>query len=168
MGSPIQIILGLALIIHNLGYSALVAVGVLVFAVPLQAVIVQRMIGARRGAVNLTDKRVRLTQEILQGMKLIALFGWQDAYTNRILGLRRDELVRVREMAFFRGLTFSIVYFVPVLAAVLSFITYSLTGHPLNPAIIFSSLQVRFSLSSFLRTCQLTLYYCHYYNSTSM
>ena len=37
-----------------------------------------------------------------------------------------------------------------VLAAVLSFITYSLTGHTLNPAIIFSSLQVGDSFSILL------------------
>ncbi|KAG8685393.1 hypothetical protein FRC08_013130, partial [Ceratobasidium sp. 394] len=68
---PIEIIIGIALLIHNLGYSALVGLGVLIFGIPVQAVIVSRMIEARRATVQLTDKRVRLLQEILQGIRLL-------------------------------------------------------------------------------------------------
>ena len=126
-----------------MGYSALVGLGVLIFGIPVQAIIVQRMIFARRAGVKMTDKRVRLMQETLQGIKLLVLFGWQDAYAERILGLRKAELVQIRKLALYRAMTFSLVFFLPVLAAVLSFITYSLTGHDLDPAIVFSSLQVR-------------------------
>lgn len=99
------------------------------------------MIGARRAAVKITDVRVRLMQEVFNGIKLIVLFEWRTPYVERIVGLRKNELVHVRKLALYRAFTFSIVYFIPVLAAVLSFITYSLLGHSLNPAIIFSSLQ---------------------------
>jgi ATP-binding cassette subfamily C (CFTR/MRP) protein 1 len=60
------------------------------------------------------------------------------------MDLRKEELVQIRRLAFYRALTFSLVFFLPVLAAVLMFITYSLSGHSLNAAIVFSSLQVRF------------------------
>ncbi|ELU36119.1 ABC transporter transmembrane region domain-containing protein [Rhizoctonia solani AG-1 IA] len=39
-----------------------------------QAVMVHRMIQARRSTVQLTDKRVRLLQEILQGIRVLVLF----------------------------------------------------------------------------------------------
>ncbi|KAJ1304670.1 hypothetical protein OPQ81_005809 [Rhizoctonia solani] len=139
---PIEIIIGIALLIHNLGYSALVGLGVLVIGIPIQAVIVSRMIQARRTTVQLTDKRVRLLQEILQGIRLLVLFGWQGHYGEKVLGFRRRELVRIRKIALYRATAISMITFIPILAATLSFITYSLTGHNLDAAIIFSSLQL--------------------------
>ncbi|KDQ09674.1 hypothetical protein BOTBODRAFT_137615 [Botryobasidium botryosum FD-172 SS1] len=138
---PIQIILGMILLIRNMGYSALVALAVLVFGIPLQAIIVKRMVAARKGAVHITDKRVRLVEEVLQGIRLLVLFGWQGPYAERVVGLRRAELVRIRNVATYKGLMFCFTFFIPVLAAVLSFITYALTNHPLDAAIVFSSLQ---------------------------
>ncbi|KDQ12205.1 hypothetical protein BOTBODRAFT_57028 [Botryobasidium botryosum FD-172 SS1] len=137
----IQITLGMILLIINMGYSALVALAVLILATPIQAVIVRRMMDTRRGAVKITDKRVRLVQEVLQGIRLLVLFGWQGPYAERIVGLRKAEITRIKSMASYRGIMFSLVYFVPILAAILSFITYSLTKHSLEPAIVFSSLQ---------------------------
>ncbi|KAG8710747.1 hypothetical protein FRC09_020949 [Ceratobasidium sp. 395] len=139
---PIEIIIGIALLIHNLGYSALVGLGVLIFGIPVQAILVRRMIQARRATVLLTDKRVRLLQEILQGIRLLVLFGWQNHYGSKVLGFRRSELVRIRKNALYRATIISLVTFIPILAATLSFITYALTGHELNAAIIFSSLQL--------------------------
>ncbi|KAG8690811.1 hypothetical protein FRC11_008965 [Ceratobasidium sp. 423] len=139
---PIEIIIGIALLIHNLGYSALVGLGVLVFGVPVQAIIVRRMIQTRRATVALTDKRVRLLQEILQGIRLLVLFGWQGHYGEKVLGFRKRELARIRKYAVYRATAISTITFIPILAATLSFITYALSGHDLNAAIIFSSLQL--------------------------
>lgn len=46
------------------------------------------------------------------------------------------------DQATLRGVLTSLTAFVPILAATLTFITYSLTGHSLDPATIFSSLQL--------------------------
>ncbi|QRW21569.1 ABC transporter transmembrane region [Rhizoctonia solani] len=139
---PIEIIIGIALLIHNLGYSALVGLGVLIFGIPVQAVMVHRMIQARRSTVQLTDKRVRLLQEILQGIRVLVLFGWQGHYGEKVLGFRKRELTRIRKIALYRATIISTITFIPILAATLSFITYALTGHDLNAAVIFSSLQL--------------------------
>lgn len=72
--SPIQIIIGIALLINNLGVSALVGLGVLLLSFPIQGLIVSRMVLSRRKSLRMTDKRVRLLQEVLQGIRLLILF----------------------------------------------------------------------------------------------
>ncbi|KAL9932849.1 hypothetical protein V8E36_008104 [Tilletia maclaganii] len=139
---PLQIALAIGLLIHNMGVSALVGLGVLLLGTPVQAVIVARMIKTRRAAVRLTDRRVRLMQEVFAGIRILVLFEWRNTpFAERIAEMRKEELFFLRKLALLRAMTFSVVYFLPVLAAVLSFITYSLLGNGLNPAIIFSSLQ---------------------------
>ncbi|KIP09393.1 hypothetical protein PHLGIDRAFT_534837 [Phlebiopsis gigantea 11061_1 CR5-6] len=139
--APIQIAIGVGLLIHNLGPSALVGLGVLIFGFPLQMIFVKMMFKQRKKGVVITDQRVRLTTEVLQGIRLIKFYAWEAFYAHQIGALRERELRAVRGLAFARSSMISIVTIVPVLAAVLSFITYALSGHDLNIAIIFSSLQ---------------------------
>ncbi|KAF8915697.1 multidrug resistance-associated ABC transporter [Mucidula mucida] len=139
--SPIQIIIGIALLINNLGYSALVGVGVLVFSFPVQILMAKMMFMLRKKTVKVTDSRVRLTTEVLQGVRLIKLYAWEAFYSHQVGFFRAREVSILKRAATVRSALISLVTFVPILAAVLSFITYALTNHDLNVAIIFSSLQ---------------------------
>ncbi|EKM53211.1 uncharacterized protein PHACADRAFT_259405 [Phanerochaete carnosa HHB-10118-sp] len=139
--APIQIAIGVGLLLNNLGYSALVGLGVLLFGFPLQLVIVKMMFKHRKRGVVLTDQRVRLSTEVLQGIRLIKFYAWESFYAHQIGSLRERELKAVRGLALARAMLIAVVTIIPILATVLSFITYALSGHDLNIAIIFSSLQ---------------------------
>jgi len=114
--SPIQLAIGIGLLIRNvcsflilfvlvltyvsqLGYSALVGLGVLILGFPLQIMLVRVMFNQRKKGVKLTDKRVRLTTEVLQGIRLIKLYAWEDFYTQQIGNLRSKEISTIRKSA---------------------------------------------------------------------
>ncbi|KAG8997825.1 hypothetical protein FRB94_007433 [Tulasnella sp. JGI-2019a] len=87
------------------------------------------------------DKRVRLLQEVLGGIRVVKLFAWEQHFSNKIHALRTSEIKQIRiGMLALSGLI-STVGVTPIIASILSFITYSLTGHPLDPAVIFTALQ---------------------------
>jgi ABC-type multidrug transport system fused ATPase/permease subunit len=158
--APIQLIFCLIVLLVNLGPSALVGFAFFVVAIVLQAMTLKSLVGIRDKAMAWTDKRVKLLQELLSGMKVIKLFGWEKPYLSRVYEFRMKEmscvpiissydLARIfiylfgrciRSIIFVRSVNNGVALMLPQLAAVLSFITYSLSGHPLNPAIIFSSL----------------------------
>ncbi|PPQ81812.1 hypothetical protein CVT25_013648 [Psilocybe cyanescens] len=140
--SPIQLAIGIGLLLGNLGYSALVGFGVLLFGFPLQFILVKVMFTQRKKGVKITDKRQRLTTEVLQGIRLIKFYAWEEFYSQQIGELRRQEIKTIRKSSIARSILIAIVTFIPVLASTLSFITYALSGHDLNIAIIFSSLQL--------------------------
>ncbi|PPR03716.1 hypothetical protein CVT24_007391 [Panaeolus cyanescens] len=149
--SPIQLAIGIGLLINNLGVSALVGLGVLLLGFPIQFVLVKVMFTQRKKGVQYTDKRVRLATEVLQGIRLIKYYAWESFYTQEIGGFRTKEIQTLKKMAVARSILFALITFIPMLASILSFITYALTGHDLNIAIIFSSLQllngIRFPLA---------------------
>lgn len=140
--APIQLAIGIGLLIGNLGYSALVGLGVLVIGFPIQIVLVKIMFTQRTKGVKFTDRRVRLTTEVLQGIRLLKYFAWEGFYMDEITGLRRKEIKTLKVMALARASMISMMTLIPILASVLSFITYALTDHDLNVATIFSSLQL--------------------------
>ncbi|KZP09468.1 multidrug resistance-associated ABC transporter [Athelia psychrophila] len=138
---PIQIIIGIALLIDNLGPSALVGLAVLIAGFPIQFVLVRTMFLQRFKGVKITDDRIRTTGEVLQGIRLVKSFAWEGFFTSEVNELRTREIKTIKKVAVARSGLIAFVTLTPVLAAVLSFITYALTGHDLNVAIIFSSLQ---------------------------
>ncbi|KAF7760155.1 hypothetical protein Agabi119p4_10831 [Agaricus bisporus var. burnettii] len=140
--APIQVAIGIGLLLGNIGYSALVGLGVLVLAFPLQIGLVKIMFSQRKKAVGVTDLRIRLTTEVLQGIRLIKLYAWEAFYTRQLSDLRRKEIRAIRKQAIARSVLFAVITFIPVLAAILSFITYALSGHDLDVATIFTSLQL--------------------------
>ncbi|KAI0071668.1 multidrug resistance-associated ABC transporter [Panus rudis PR-1116 ss-1] len=139
--APIQIAIGIGLLIGNLGPSALVGFGVLVLSFPVQLVLVRTMFQQRKKGVVITDSRVRLTTEVLQGIRLIKFYAWEQFYSHQIGDLRAKELKTVRKMAIARSTIIACMVAIPMLASVLTFITYGLSGHNLTVATIFSSLQ---------------------------
>ncbi|CAL1710985.1 unnamed protein product [Somion occarium] len=139
--APIQIAIGIGLLIGNLGYSALVGLGVLIFAFPIQLILIGIIIQQRTKGIKITDSRVQLTTEVLQGIRLIKFYAWENFYANQIGSLRTREVETIRKMALAQGLILACMIVLPILAAVLSFITYGLSGHELDVATIFTSLQ---------------------------
>ncbi|KAF5354262.1 hypothetical protein D9756_007067 [Leucocoprinus leucothites] len=115
---------------------------VLLLAFPIQMVLVKVMFTQRKKGVQFTDTRIRLTTEVLQGIRLIKFYAWEAFYSHQIAELRRREITAVGKAAVARSLLISLITFIPILASILSFITYALSGHDLNIAIIFTSLQL--------------------------
>ncbi|KAF7970644.1 hypothetical protein HWV62_23330 [Athelia sp. TMB] len=126
---PLQIIIRVGLLIYNLGCSALVGLVVLIVAFPIH------------GGVRITDQCIRTTSEVLEGIRLVKAFAWEAFFTAQVGEPRTREITTIKKIAVVRAGLIMLVAFIPMLAVILSSITYGLTGHSLNIAIIFSSLQ---------------------------
>ena len=58
------------------------------------------MYRARAGGVQITDRRIRLTTEVLQGIRLIKYYAWEAFYAHQIAGLREQEIKKTRRLAY--------------------------------------------------------------------
>lgn len=156
--APFQMIICLILLILNLGPSALAGFAFFVLCTPVQATVMRRLMIMRQKSMVWTDKRAKLLQELLGGMKIIKFFAWENPYLKRIGEYRTNEIgfvkatfarhlwlnLRIyryiRTLLVIRAANNAVAMALPVLASVLSFVAYSLSGHTLDPAKIFASL----------------------------
>ncbi|EON64929.1 hypothetical protein W97_04163 [Coniosporium apollinis CBS 100218] len=144
--SPIAILVTLALLLVNLGESALAGFGLLVIMMPLLGRAI-RSLFKRRAAINkITDQRVSLTQEILQAVRFVKYFGWETSFLGRIAAIRNREIRSIQWVLAIRNAINAVGMSMPVFASMLAFITFSLTNNVLNPAPVFSSLALFNSL----------------------
>ncbi|KAF9268335.1 hypothetical protein L218DRAFT_954696 [Marasmius fiardii PR-910] len=138
--APIQMIICLVLLLLNLGPSALAGFGFFILLTPIQTWVMKSLFKLRAKSMQWTDKRAKLLQELLNGMKIIKYFAWEVPFLDRLSEFRRNEMKYIRTLLVARSGMNSVSMALPTLAAVLAFVTYSLSGHALDPANIFSSL----------------------------
>jgi aminopeptidase C len=70
---------------------------------PLQTKVMRMLSKLRRKAVLITDSRVKLTQEMLNGIKVIKFYGWEDSFSNQLHNLRSKELTYIRSLMVLRS-----------------------------------------------------------------
>ncbi|XP_006459320.1 hypothetical protein AGABI2DRAFT_66472, partial [Agaricus bisporus var. bisporus H97] len=139
---PIQMVLCLALLLINLGPSALVGFGFFVLVTPIQLQAMKSFFSSRKKAMFWTDRRAKLLQELLGGIKIIKFFAWENSFLARIMDYRKRELNHIRNLLIIRAANNAVAMSMPALASVLAFVVYSASGHPLDPGIIFASLSL--------------------------
>lgn len=82
----------LVLLLVNLGPSALAGYAFFVLCTPIQTRVMRRLMGLRQKSMFWTDKRAKLLQELLGGMKIIKYFAWEIPYLKRIGDFRSKEI----------------------------------------------------------------------------
>ena len=144
--SPLAAIITLVLLLVNLSYSALPGFALLIIVMPIVTKAIKKLIMRRRAISKITDQRVSLTQEVLQSVRFVKFFGWESSFLARINQIRKREIKSIQILLTIRNAILAVSMSMPVFASMLSFITYSLSNHALNPAPIFSSLALFNSL----------------------
>lgn len=90
---PLKIIILIYLLYLKLGWSAIIGSACcIVIMIPLQFFIGKKMSSNSKEISNLSDKRLQLTNEVLQGIRLVKLCGWENEFVDRITDARNNEL----------------------------------------------------------------------------
>ena len=102
------------------------------------------MFTQRKKGLIFTDKRVRITTEVLQGIRLIKFYAWEAFYVQQIGLLRKKEVQTVRMSAYVassimiswktksneqfysmaRSGLVALLTYIPILAYILSFVRH--------------------------------------------
>lgn len=146
--SPIQILLTLALLCINLTYSALAGFGLICVMMPLLGQAIRSLMVRRKVINKITDQRIQLTQEIFSSIRFVKFFGWETSFLSRLAKLRKLEIRKIALLMTIRNAILAVAVMMPILASMLTFITYYLSNHVLNAAPIFSSLALFNALSA--------------------
>ncbi|KAG6817159.1 hypothetical protein H0H87_012120 [Tephrocybe sp. NHM501043] len=118
--APIQMIICLILLTLNLGPSALAGFGFFVLATPVQTMVMKRLFKLRMKSMLWTDKRAKLLQELLGGMKVIKYFAWETSFLARIFDYRKKEMGYIRSLLLIRSANNAVAMSMPVLASVIA------------------------------------------------
>uniref|UniRef100_A0A8C0ISY5 ABC-type glutathione-S-conjugate transporter n=1 Tax=Chelonoidis abingdonii TaxID=106734 RepID=A0A8C0ISY5_CHEAB len=140
--APIRIIICFVFLWQLLGPSALTAIGVFLILLPLNFVITKKRSHFQEEQMNHKDNRARLTNAILSDIKVIKLYGWEKAFMEKVLGIRKQELQALKSSQILFSLSLSSFHSSTFLIAFAMFAVYTLVDeqHILDAQKAFVSL----------------------------
>eukprot|EP00184_Porphyridium_aerugineum_P008362 CAMPEP_0184691344 /NCGR_PEP_ID=MMETSP0313-20130426/235_1 /TAXON_ID=2792 /ORGANISM="Porphyridium aerugineum, Strain SAG 1380-2" /LENGTH=1513 /DNA_ID=CAMNT_0027149041 /DNA_START=177 /DNA_END=4718 /DNA_ORIENTATION=+ len=142
-GAPVQFVVSIGLLYNYIGPSSLIGLAFTIFTIPLQAKLIKTITTITRRNTNITDSRVKLTNEILQGIKAVKFYAWERPFSKEVDSVRAQELENLRKMIALKAGLILIMFAIPSMVAVITFTFYiAVFEHTLNPAIIFTALSL--------------------------
>ena len=138
------------LLLYFLGPSVFAGIAAMLVIIPLNAVFLKRLSSLRVENLKYTDARVKLTNEILTGVRAIKSYNWEKPFVEKLSNIRSREIKALKAAANTRAILVSILSAAPSFVAVLSLGVYALLGNVLTPTKVFTALalfnQLRFPL----------------------
>ncbi|KAG9397717.1 hypothetical protein AC1031_019161 [Aphanomyces cochlioides] len=137
--SPFTLLCAVALVgAYFGGWAALSAFGATAFVLIVSAWLAIAIGSTRLQVTAVTEERVRLTTEILQGIRVMKFYAWEPAISHRLTLLRQKETRFLRRLNLLRVVNVEFLFLAPVFvgAAVLS--TYIALGNAIDSTQIFT------------------------------
>ncbi|KJH51062.1 ABC transporter, ATP-binding protein [Dictyocaulus viviparus] len=145
--SPVQIIVCMFFLWQTVGYAVIGGFLVMISIIPINICV---SFISKRWTVQqmyLKDERIRMTNEILSGIKVVKLYAWETALEDVVDKIRVSEMALIRKTAIVKTLADMLNISMPflvrrLLVALVTFATYTLSSsnNVLTPQIAFVSL----------------------------
>jgi ABC-type multidrug transport system fused ATPase/permease subunit len=137
---PVYLAVAIGLLINMLGASALSGIVVLVISLAINKRMMLRLHKLRTTQLHQTDDRVKQTNEAVLGIRVVKLYTWEQSIEDRIAKLRAVELERIRSTERLMALNRFMFFSIPVITAVVTFLTFTMLGNKMDASLIFSSM----------------------------
>uniref|UniRef100_H3DGG8 ATP-binding cassette, sub-family C (CFTR/MRP), member 2 n=1 Tax=Tetraodon nigroviridis TaxID=99883 RepID=H3DGG8_TETNG len=150
---PLQIILSIVFLWLELGPSVLAGLAVMVLMVPINGVIATKARKFQVENMKFKDKRLKIMNEILNGIKILKLYAWEPSFQAQVEDIREKELKVLRKFAYLTSVSTFIFTCAPALVSLVTFAVYVNVSpdNILTPGKAFTSISLfnilRFPLS---------------------
>uniref|UniRef100_A0A8C4EG28 Multidrug resistance-associated protein 1 n=1 Tax=Dicentrarchus labrax TaxID=13489 RepID=A0A8C4EG28_DICLA len=124
--APLQVVLALYFLWQNLGPSVLAGVAVMVLMVPVNAVIAMKTKTYQVAQMKSKDNRIKLMNEMLNGIKVLKLYAWELAFKDKVSEIRESELRVLKKAAYLGAMSTFTWVCAPFLVALSTFTVYVL------------------------------------------
>ncbi|XP_053393096.1 multidrug resistance-associated protein 1-like isoform X2 [Mercenaria mercenaria] len=123
---PVQITISIYFLWVTLGPSILAGLAVMIILIPVNAVIANKVKQFQVQQMNLKDKRIKMMNEILNGIKVLKLYAWEASFEKKVLDIRNKELAVLKKMSYLNACTTFTWTVAPVAVCLVTFAVYVL------------------------------------------
>lgn len=115
--SPLQIVLSTYFLWQELGPSVLAGFLVLILLIPTNAVIANYSKKLQIQIMKQKDERVKLMNEILNGIRILKLYAWEKSFEEQVTQIREKELKLLKKARYLEAATTFLLYCSPIMVS---------------------------------------------------
>ncbi|XP_056635576.1 ATP-binding cassette sub-family C member 4-like [Diorhabda sublineata] len=139
---PVQILVLTYFVWEQVGFSCLAGVATMIIITFTLQGYVSKLMGNLRSKISQrTDERVKLMTEIISGIQLIKINGWEKRFESLVDCARKKEMIAITAASYLRGAVSSCFVFLEKTALALTIICYVGSGHRITAEKVFSIAQ---------------------------
>uniref|UniRef100_A0A1X7VWQ1 Uncharacterized protein n=1 Tax=Amphimedon queenslandica TaxID=400682 RepID=A0A1X7VWQ1_AMPQE len=150
---PIHLFVVLYLLYLKVQWSSVIIVGVILVSLPVLISLSVIYSIFRFKAAKVTDRRVKVMNEIISGIRVIKMYGWEYAFSQLVCKIRREEVWDVFKGIIVKQLSVAYATRIHNLLIYVLLSVFLLTGGDLTPGIVYSvfahTIFLRFTFSHF-------------------
>lgn len=148
--APFQIVLCLVSLHRLVGNAMWAGVLIMVVNFIIQTPVAKHARSLQQTQMKIKDKRVRVTQELLNNIKSLKLYSWEIPFTNRLNFIReQQELKNLKAIGIFMSVVNFLWTSTPFMVSCSTFAVYALSNNiPLTTDVVFPCLNL-FNLLTF-------------------
>ncbi|KAG5679349.1 hypothetical protein PVAND_008920 [Polypedilum vanderplanki] len=129
---PIETIVIGVLMYMEIGISAIAGILFLLLFIPFQFYLGKKTSQLRLRVALRTDERVRLMNEIIQGIQVIKMYAWEKPFAKVVSMARGREIRAIRFASWIRGILLSFIMFSSRVSIFTSLVMFALLGYTLT------------------------------------
>ncbi|KAI0471516.1 hypothetical protein GGR56DRAFT_654458 [Xylariaceae sp. FL0804] len=141
--TPVMLVVCIALLWQVMGLSAIPGFIVMVMLLPINIFLAKGFNYTQKKIMAATDKRIHTTNEVLQNIRIIKYFAWEERFSHIVDEKRRVELRALRNRYIVWASAVAVWNTVPVLITFFSFLVYTkIEQKPLYPSVAFTAISL--------------------------
>ncbi|WYZ38528.1 hypothetical protein EsH8_III_000442 [Colletotrichum jinshuiense] len=141
--APSQLIIAIILLWQVMGLSAIPGLIVMALLLPINYSFARGFANTSKKILGATDKRINVTNEVLQNIRIIKYFAWETKFGRIVDEKRAAELKALRSRYIIWSFAVAVWNSVPVLITFFSFLMYTLVEKkPLYPSVAFTAISL--------------------------
>uniref|UniRef100_A0A8C0FEU1 ATP binding cassette subfamily C member 8 n=1 Tax=Bubo bubo TaxID=30461 RepID=A0A8C0FEU1_BUBBB len=141
---PVQIIVGVLLLYYLLGISALIGAAVIIVLAPVQYFVATKLSQAQRSTLEYSNERLKKTNEMLRGIKLLKLYAWEHIFHSSVEETRQKEMTSLKSFALYTSISIFMNAAIPIAAVLITFVVHAhlTTKADFSPSVAFASISL--------------------------
>ncbi|XP_072031468.1 ATP-binding cassette sub-family C member 9-like [Amphiura filiformis] len=137
---PLRLITVTAMLYLQVDLATFLALGTILIFVPVQLITAQIQTKKQKLVMKNSDERLKQSNEMLLGIKLLKMYGWEEMFCKAIEAVRNLEMSSIFSYNGCYSINLFIVQCTPILMNLTVYISYPyFTGKPLEPNTTFAA-----------------------------
>ncbi|CAG9783021.1 unnamed protein product [Diatraea saccharalis] len=135
---PIQVAIVLYFLYGVGGYAPFVGLfGVMIMILPIQAGLTKLTASVRRKVAIRTDKRIKLMNEIINGIQVIKMYAWEKPFQLVVKAVRAHEMSALKKAIFIRSVFLGFMLFTERSIMFFTVLTLALSGNMISATTVY-------------------------------
>ncbi|XP_074597278.1 ATP-binding cassette sub-family C member 4-like [Brevipalpus obovatus] len=135
--APFQTAIVSIILWKMLNVAYLVGLGIILIFVAFQSLMGKKFGYVRQSTAEFTDKRIRLMNQIISGMKVIKMYSWERPFADMIGQIRRNEISRIRTACFLKAINLALSFITTRIILFSVLLTYIWLGNLPTARVVF-------------------------------